>query len=103
MSEPAAAVEVYLYYRAPVASAAAVLAAFERLRAALATTQPDLSLRLLRRPEPTDGAHTWMETYRREGGVDPALEAQIEAAAGVAFNAVPIGARHLERFIACAS
>lgn len=103
MSESAATVEVYLYYRAPVAAAAAVLAAFERLRSVLATTQPDLAARLLRRPELTEGAHTWMETYRREGGIDAALEARIEAAAVVAFDAVPIGARHLERFTACVS
>lgn len=103
MSEPAAAVELYLYYRAPATAAAAVLAAFERLRDALATTQPDLAARLLRRPELTDGAHTWMETYRREGGIDAALEARIEAAAVVAFAMVPIGARHLEHFTACVS
>lgn len=100
MSEPA--VEIYLYYRAPEIAADAVLAAFERLQDALGMAQPGLEARLLRRPELTEGAQTWMETYRCAGGVDAALEARIEAAASLAFDGVPIGTRHRERFIACA-
>ena len=100
MTEPV--VEVYLYYRAPETAAADVLAAFARLQHALGQARPDLEPRLLRRPERIDGAQTWMEIYRCERGVDGALEALIEAAATVAFDGVPIGSRHRERFIACA-
>jgi hypothetical protein len=99
----APAVELYLYYRAPVAEAAAVQAGFGRLRQALRDSGPGLDSRLLRRPEPRAGEHTWMEIHVRAGGIDAMLEAQIEAAAANAFAGVPIGPRQRERFIACAS
>ncbi|MEN9544133.1 MAG: hypothetical protein RLZZ598_966 [Pseudomonadota bacterium] len=99
----AAAVELYLYYRAPITEAAAVRAGFGRLQQALREQMPGLNSRLLRRPEPHDAAHTWMEIHVHAVGIDAPREAAIEAAALIAFAGVSIGPRHRERFIACAS
>lgn len=102
MSDAAAAVELYVYFHAPQAAAPAVQAAFERLRAELLECQPELDVRLLRRPEVTDGAQTWMEVYRRPGGLGAELEQRIAVTAASAYAGVPIGQRHTERFVACA-
>jgi Domain of unknown function (DUF4936) len=98
----ATAVELYVYFHAPPAAAPAVQSAFERLRTDLAEHDPDLEVRLLRRPEVSDGAQTWMEVYRRPGGLAAELERRIASVAERAFDGLPIGPRHVERFIACA-
>ena len=66
---------------------------------------PGLQARLLRRPEPADGWHTWMETYALPGhpdGVTEALEQSIEQCAADALARLDCSARHVEVFVPCA-
>ena len=98
--------ELFVYYRAHVAEAAAVQTAAEAMQANLRTRYPALITRLLRRPEPRDGCHTWMETYatdpaRAAEGIDASLQAAIDSAAA-ALQPMLAGPRHTEVFIACA-
>jgi hypothetical protein len=96
-------VELYVYYRAPVASQAALEQAVDAAQRALVARHPALEARLLRRPEAADGQATWMEIYRHPRGIDRALEAEIETALQAASSDLGAGPRHIERFIACAS
>lgn len=98
--------ELFVYYRAPVADAAAVRTAAEAMQVRLCAQHPALIARLLRRPEPQDGCHTWMETYATDpahapGGIDPRLQAAIEHAAAD-LHPLLAGPRHTEVFDACA-
>lgn len=99
--------ELFIYYRLdPVntqAAQRAVVAFQELLRARF----PWLRTRLLRRPQPTDGQETWMETYSADPtlnttGITPEVLAEIELQARVIAPYLQ-DARHIELFVACAS
>lgn len=113
------AIELYVYYRAATADAAAVLAAVGQAQQQLRAEHPHLQARLLRRPQPTDGLHTWMEVYRWQPvGVDPPAVADasgtppaapsidrlamlgpaIEERLSKALGPRLVGARHVEAF-----
>lgn len=97
--------ELFIYYRTRTDDAPALQSAVLALQQRLTALEPGLSARLLRRPEPADGWHTWMETYALPGhadGVSPALEQTIERLAAEALAAFPT-TRHVEVFVACAS
>lgn len=96
--------ELFIYYRAKADRADTVRREVQAMQDRLRRRHPHLTARLLRRPEATDGLHTWMETYacdpsRPEAG-PPAL-AEIEAEAAGLLPLIE-GARHVETFLACA-
>lgn len=95
--------EIYVYYRAPVANDAALSMAVSAAQRALESRHQGLQARLLRRPDVNDGQATWMEIYRHAQGVDAALEGAIEAALRAALKGLGAGERHVERFQPCAS
>jgi hypothetical protein len=99
------AIELYVYYRAAAVDAAAVQATVEQAQRGLCAEHPDLQARLLRRPQPTDGLHTWMEVYRwrSEGDAAPpdrllALGPTIEDRLSKALGSRLVGTRHVEVF-----
>ena len=57
---------------------------------------PGLRAELLQRPEAANGIETWMETYRGDGVLTPAL---IDAIAKAASEAGLPAPRHVETFI----
>ena len=77
--------ELYIFYRVAEAELATVTTAVGGLQAALCLAHPALQVKLLRRPELSEGRVTLMEVYARpgQGGVDLALQAEIEARAAV--------------------
>jgi hypothetical protein len=99
--------ELFIYYRIPVAKAAAALAAALAFQARLQTRHPGLTARLLRHPEVQDDRQTWMEIYScdpllQPGGVTPACQSDIESEARCMTDLIA-GARHTEVFVPCAS
>jgi Domain of unknown function (DUF4936) len=99
--------ELFVYYRARVADAAPVQVAVEAMQARLRARHPALIARLLRRPEPQDECHTWMEAYatdpaRAPAGIDASLQAAIDSAAAAELQPLLVGPRHTEVFRACA-
>lgn len=100
--------ELFIYYRVRSDQAVAALAAARSFQARLGEAFPELRMRLLQRPEATDGCQTWMETYATDPmnapqGITPPLEAAIESLAQAALLPYLVGPRHTEAFIACAS
>ena len=96
--------ELFVYYRADAAHAAALAAAVQRMQAALCAHHAGLAARLLRRPELREGQHTWMETYTLPAGADAARMADlIEQSAAQALSPWLAGPRHVEHFTLCAS
>lgn len=96
--------ELYVYYRVPSGEAPTVQAQVQALHRQLRAEIVNLRPRLLRRPDPDSaGQITFMETYATDppqaGGVDPALQARIEAAACSQLTGLA-SARHVEVFIA---
>lgn len=98
-SPAAGGIELYIYYRARPGDEATVLATLTALHDHLRTAHPGLETSLLRRSEPNDGLHTWMEIYRHP--TSPVDEAAIEAAAAAVTAPWRVGDRHVEHF-ACA-
>jgi hypothetical protein len=99
--------ELFVYYRVRVDDAAVARAQVLALHAELRAIAADLSARLLRRPDETDGQQTWMETYAldpRAGptGIGADLQAEIEARAARLVTRIT-GSRHVEAFITCDS
>ena len=99
--------ELYVYYRVPEGDAVVAEAEAQQFQLALCARTPGLVTRLLRRPDPSGGRLTWMEVYAMDpqvepAGVSPALQAEIERAAGRHLTRVD-GERHVEVFVACAS
>jgi len=97
--------ELFIYYRVRTEDADALRSEVLALQQRLSALHPGLTARLLRRPEPADGWHTWMETYAWPGhvdGVSEALEQSIERHAALALQRFG-AARHVEAFVACAS
>ena len=102
--------ELFIYYRLQLvdaAYAAAWQAEVLALQRSLQTRHPGLQARLLRRPEPVDGWHTWMETYawpQNPCGVATALQDEIESAArALPWPTQQPVTRHIEVFTPCAS
>jgi hypothetical protein len=98
--------ELFIYYRSPQEMAARVAALAGEFQAALVARHAGLQARLLRRPEPADGMHTWMETYSMNSmtspeGVNADLEREIAQAARVLAPCLT-GPRHIEVFTPCA-
>lgn len=93
--------ELFIYYRAAVADAAAVEHAAVAFQRTLRERHPGLGARLLRRPQERDGLHTWMEAYVLPAGRDVALRADIEREAA-ALSRWIVGGRHVEAFLPCA-
>ena len=95
--------ELFVYYKVASRNVADAHAAFAQMQARLRNTQPQLCVRLLRRPEEVSGVQTWMETYSVPAvGVDAELQSAIDSA-GAAMQPWTTGPRHTEVFIACAS
>jgi len=106
--------ELFIYYRATVEDADALQAAALAMQADLQARHAGLQTRLLRRPEPADGLHTWMEIYALpltpvglgRGTPDDrfdALRRDIESAAHALLGHGVHSARHIEVFEPCAS
>lgn len=91
-------VELYVYYRVAQADAAAAAGAVRAMQAGLRERHPGLQARLLRRPVAANDVQTWMEVYSIAGGVDEALQRQIESAASPALQPWIQGPRHCEIF-----
>jgi hypothetical protein len=99
---------LYIYYRVAADDLVAVRAAARAMQAGLCSAHPGLQAELLRRPELQAGDITLMEAYRMAGdkteadptagGVDVALQADIERAAAVLGGWLR-GARHVEGFV----
>lgn len=98
--------ELFVYYRVLPQHVDAARAAVRSMQTALCERHSALSARLLERPSEAGAPRTWMETYRVDtslhpGGVDAALQAEIDTAA-LALSAWTDGPRHTEVFVACA-
>lgn len=94
--------DLYVYYKVPVAQAERVMTTVKAMQDALSREQ-DVRGALKRRPEPSNGLHTWMEIYRAlPAGFDDTLARAVEQS-GLAD--LIVGPRHLEYFMdvfACA-
>jgi hypothetical protein len=96
--------ELFIYYRAKAGDAEALSAAVLAAQALLQSARPGLQARLLRRPDPRDEHHTWMETYAfAPHGIDDTLAREIEARLGAVLAPFIDGPRHTEGFVPCAS
>jgi hypothetical protein len=95
--------ELFIYYRIDLAYAISARAAVQQFQHRLCERHPELTARLMCRPDDSSEMQTWMETYsfNDAAGISAALEAEIaaEAAALAPFIA---GTRHTEVFIPCA-
>ena len=90
--------ELFVYYRVRSVDASVALAMVQKFQARLREQHPHLIARLLFRPEETDGAQTWMETYATDGaGIGTELQSAIEAQARVLLPLLA-GPRHTEVF-----
>lgn len=97
--------ELFIYYRATIENASVLHAAALALQSELQARHPGLQARLLRRPEASNGLHTWMETYaapQSPQGITESLQAEIEAAAHTRLASLIAGLRHTESFVSCA-
>ena len=97
--------ELFVYYKVRAGRAVSAFARVRRMQACLTVRHAGLTTRLLRRPETTSGAQTWMEIYTVDpwhapAGVGLELQAAIDAEA-VALLPWLDGPRHTEVFIAC--
>ncbi len=94
--------DLYVYYRAPLAHAAQVQDCATTMQQSLATHWK-ISAALKRRPEEHEGCHTWMEVYLQvPAGFSAALD---KAVADAGLLSLIRGERHVERFVdvaACA-
>jgi hypothetical protein len=102
----ASARELFVYYKAAVADAPAVMMRVRSMHERLRGHCPGLTARLLRRPGSVDGLHTWMEIYAVDAGslpegIGPLLQATIESEAAV-LRPHLAGPRHVEAFMPCA-
>lgn len=96
---------LFIYYRIEARGATRARAAVQALQAQLLERHAGLAAQLMRRDDDEHSEmQTWMEIYSFDGpgGVSPALQAQIEAAAGV-LAPLLAGPRHTEAFVPCAS
>ena len=90
---------LFVYYKVPATDLAAVCQAVRLMQLRLRARHAGLQAELLRRPDAPQGVVTLMETYAAPQGVDEDLQANIQLAADDLAR-WPIGARHVELFIA---
>jgi hypothetical protein len=90
--------ELFVYWRATLADARRAETAAAQLQAALRERHPGLVARLYRRTDSEADIATLMETYTHPAGIDQALQAAIDDAAGRALGTWCIGTRHVEVF-----
>jgi Domain of unknown function (DUF4936) len=98
-----ARLELYVYYRLPVALRSDWPARVGALQAELSAAVPGLQARVLRRADTPTGAEytpdTWMEVYHRPvAGLDQKVIERIEGAATSRLAAWIQGERHREVF-----
>ena len=87
---------LYVYYKVRAEQHAHWAPKVRQFQSALPMQWPGLQAELLQRPEAANGIETWMETYRCDGGLTPALIEHIAKAASEAGLPAP---RHVETFI----
>ncbi len=97
---------VYVYYKVAEADAQAHERAALAFQAELLKHHkalwPQLSARLMRRPEAIQGQHTWMEVYELGQAADPdrlPIWTEIEQQAQAALGSRIQGTRHCEVFV----
>lgn len=93
--------ELYLYWHLAADHVPQAVAAMARWQSGLTARHPGLQARLLRRADASDASTaqaTLMEIYAAAGGIQPALQAEIEAEGEQAAAAWCQGARHVEVF-----
>jgi hypothetical protein len=96
-----AARELYVYWKLPRAQAHGALEAVRAFQEDLCTAHPGLQARVVQRADDTGPLATLMEVYTRAsapGGVDAAVQADIEARAAAALTGLDAGPRHVEVF-----
>lgn len=94
--------DIFVYYRVPVASVATLLPAVLSMQQSVAS-HCSVAVSLKRRPEEKDGCQTWMEVYSQ---VPENFLSELDAAVSAAglMNVID-GLRHIETFVdvaACA-
>ena len=97
-----AEMDIFVYYRVPLANTQALLAAVLDMQQSLAR-QMSVSASLKRRPEEKDGCQTWMEVYARVP--EDFLAALDKAVAEAGLMSQIEDRRHIETFVdivACA-
>jgi len=91
--------ELFVYWRLERHDRAAARAAMQRFQATLEADWPGLVARLYERADDDgSGQATLMETYAREGGIPPGLQADIVALGTQAAERWCRGPRHVELF-----
>jgi hypothetical protein len=91
--------ELYLYWRVARPDVAEALAAMQRFQLALEAEWPGLQSRLfVRADDDGTGDATLMESYAREGGIAPGLQADIVTRGAQAAERWCRGPRHVEVF-----
>lgn len=92
--------ELYVYWRLSRHDLGAARAAMHAFQAGLEQEWPGLVARLHERADDDAGSvATLMETYAREGGIAPGLQADIVTAGTQAAARWCQGARHVEVFV----
>lgn len=87
--------DLYIYYRVRAADAEVLRRHVTRMQTEL-TTRHHVTAGLKRRPEATDGMHTWMEVY---ADVPPGFEASLaQAVTDAELGQWIVGRRHTEYF-----
>lgn len=87
--------DLYIYYRVPVANAEVLQQHVIQMQAQL-VARYQVTASLKRRPQATDGMHTWMEVY---ADVSTGFEAALsQAVANADLNQWIAGTRHTEYF-----
>jgi hypothetical protein len=91
--------ELFVYWRLDRHDRAAARQALQEFQAGLEAEWPGLVARLYERADDDGtGQATLMETYAREGGIAPGLQADIVALGAQAAGRWCRGARHVEIF-----
>lgn len=94
-----ASVELYVYYKVPLALAAQAGAEVPAMRARVLQACPGVQSRWLRRTEIRDEMLTWMEIHTHPDGLDPVAVERI-CATLIDWPSVHVGPRHAEIFAA---
>lgn len=91
--------ELFVYWRLERGDRAAAQPAMQRFQATLEADWPGLVARLYERADDDgSGQATLMETYARDGGIPPGLQADIVALGAQAAARWCRGPRHVEVF-----
>lgn len=95
----AAVRELFVYWRLEPHDLPAARQAMQQFQQQLEAEWPGLAARLYRRADEAGAAHaTLMETYAREGGIAPGLQADIVTLGTQAATRWCRGPRHVEVF-----